>query len=104
VVHLVGASSGIKVNSERKRLPDYWYESRHRYFRKHFGYAGMLAADGLWLLGHLMMRVRRMFTGVSHSAVAKWETRDLLRHSARQLARPAGAHGGTDCRGKGGGP
>jgi N-acetylglucosaminyl-diphospho-decaprenol L-rhamnosyltransferase len=89
VVHLVGGSSGVTTDWSAKRLPDYWFESRHRYFRKHFGYLGMAAADLAWLVGHLLMRVRRLFTGVSHSAVAKSETRDLLRHSLKQLVRPA---------------
>jgi GT2 family glycosyltransferase len=88
VVHLVGGSSGVTTNWSAKRLPSYWFESRHRYFRKHFGYLGMLAADVAWLIGHLLMRVRRLFTGVSHSAVAKSETRDLLRHSLRQIIHP----------------
>jgi len=88
VIHLVGGSSGVTTNWSAKRLPSYWFESRHRYFRKHFGYLGMIAADAAWLIGHLLMRLRRLLTGVSHSAVAKSETRDLLRHSARQILRP----------------
>ena len=88
VVHLVGQSSGI-VNEEKgaKRLPAYWFESRHRYFRKHFGYLGMVAADGAWLCGHAINSIRRLVTGVSHSAVARSETRDLLRHSVREISR-----------------
>jgi GT2 family glycosyltransferase len=89
VVHLVGGSSGVTTDWGARRLPNYWFESRHRYFRKHFGYLGMVAADAAWLAGHVLMRVRRLFTGVSHSAVAKSETRDLLRHSLRQLVRPS---------------
>ena len=76
VVHLVGQSSGVTVNSAAKRLPAYWFDSRHRYFRKHYGYLGTLAADTAWLVGHMLMRARRFFTGVSHSAVANAETRD----------------------------
>ncbi|MGN6367654.1 MAG: glycosyltransferase family 2 protein [Phycisphaerae bacterium] len=88
VVHLVGRSSGI-VNQEKaaRRLPAYWFESRHRYFRKHFGYFGMVAADAAWLSGHTLNCLRRLVTGVSHSAVARFETRDLLRHSVREMKR-----------------
>jgi hypothetical protein len=88
VVHLVGRASGI-VNEQKgaKRLPAYWFESRHRYFRKHFGYLGMIAADGAWLCGHAINTVRRLVTGVSHSAVARSETRDLLSHSVREIGR-----------------
>ncbi len=88
IVHLVGGSSGVTTNWSAKRLPSYWFESRHRYYRKHFGYLGMIAADLLWLIGHMLMRIRRLFTGVSHSAVAKSETRDLLRHSLREIVHP----------------
>ncbi len=93
VVHLVGQSSGVTTDWSARRLPGYWFDSRHRYFRKHFGYFGTLAADGAWLTGHVLMRIRRLFTGVSHSAVAKAETGDLLRHSGRRLFRPATAGG-----------
>jgi len=88
VVHLVGRSSGI-VNEEKgaKRLPAYWFESRHRYFRKHFGYLGMIAADAAWLSGHALNGLRRLATGVSYSAVARFETRDLLRHSLREMTK-----------------
>jgi N-acetylglucosaminyl-diphospho-decaprenol L-rhamnosyltransferase len=85
VVHLVGQSSGVTTLSAAKRLPAYWFDSRHRYFRKHYGYLGTLVADTAWLTGHLLMRARRLLTGVSHSAVAHAETRDLLRHSAHHL-------------------
>jgi GT2 family glycosyltransferase len=88
VVHLVGQSSGVTKNSAAQRLPAYWFDSRHRYFRKHYGYLGAVAADSAWLMGHGLMRLRRFFTGVSHSAVAHAETRDLLRHSARRLLHP----------------
>ena len=88
VVHLVGQASGVTTDWSARRLPAYWFESRHRYFRKHFGYLGMLAADGMWFTGHVMMRVRKLFTGVSHSAVAKSETGDLFRHAVRQALRP----------------
>jgi GT2 family glycosyltransferase len=90
VVHLVGQASGIVRGKpkERKRLPAYWFESRHRYFRKHFGYAGMIGADMLWFGGHTLHSIRKLFTGVSHAAVAQKETTDLLRHSLRHALRP----------------
>lgn len=38
VVHLVGKSTGVTArNSRPKRRPDYWFESRRRFFVKHHG-------------------------------------------------------------------
>jgi hypothetical protein len=91
VVHLVGQASGVTVAPGQKRLPAYWFESRHRYFRKHFGYAGMLAADVLWLTGHALDRVRKLVTRTSHAPVAKCEARDLLRHMMHALRHPPAA-------------
>lgn len=85
VVHLVGQSSGVTSQRAARRLPPYWFASRHRYFRKHFGYCGAIAADGLWLLGHTLNRIRRLCTGVSYSCCAQRETRDFIAHEARQL-------------------
>jgi GT2 family glycosyltransferase len=88
VVHLVGQSSGINVAPGQKRLPKYWFESRHRYFRKHFGWVGTLFADWCWVNGHVLDRLRKVVTGTSHASPAKFEVRDLIRHSWRQLAHP----------------
>jgi GT2 family glycosyltransferase len=88
VVHLVGAASGIVVAAGQKRLPSYWFESRNRYFRKHFGRVGMVLADWLWVNGFVLDRLRKLMTGVSHAAVAKGEFGDLLRHSVREWTRP----------------
>lgn len=85
VVHLVGQASGITKDLSAKRLPAYWFESRHRYFRKHFGYTGMALADAAYIAGCALNRIRRVCTGVSHSAAAKGEIADFLRHSVRQL-------------------
>jgi GT2 family glycosyltransferase len=58
VMHLEGASTGIRDASQRR--PRYWYESRRRYFVKHFGRLGLLAADVLWLMGRASLALRRM--------------------------------------------
>lgn len=66
VVHLRGGSSSVKSDSAgRRRMPRYYYESRSRYFRKHYGRAGLLAANLLWQAGaliawgHCLLRARR---------------------------------------------
>ena len=60
VVHHVGASTG--VSDERKvakRVPDYWFDSRRRYFLKNHGAVGAAAADVAWLFGFSLHSLRQ---------------------------------------------
>jgi hypothetical protein len=59
VLHLEGASTGIRAAAQRR--PAYWYASRRRFFVKHHGIFGLLAADLLWTLGRLLFLVRAGF-------------------------------------------
>jgi hypothetical protein len=56
VMHLEGASTGIQHTARRR--PVYWYASRRRFFAKHYGLAGLAAADVLWAVGHASLRLR----------------------------------------------
>ena len=58
VVHLEGSSSGIR--DTQRRRPPYWYDSRRRYFVKHFGVPGLMLADTLWAIGRLSMMLRHI--------------------------------------------
>ena len=58
VMHVEGASTGIKST---KRRPQYWYDSRRRFFIKHHGVLGLICADTLWALGRLSFVLRRLF-------------------------------------------
>lgn len=58
VMHIEGASTGIKT---KKRRPAYWFNSRRRYFVKHYGVGGLLLADMLWSAGRMSFFVRRFF-------------------------------------------
>lgn len=62
IVHLEGSSTGI---SRTKPLPRYWYESRRRYFVKHFGIVGLWAADFAWMFGRVIRVLRRKKTPAS---------------------------------------
>ena len=78
VMHLEGASTGIRAAS--KRRAGYWYDSRRRFFVKHYGIAGLVAADILWAFGRLSFLLRR---GLHLSASRgnndpKWFMFDLL--------------------------
>lgn len=58
IVHLEAAATGIRA-ADRPR-PRYWFDARRRFFRKHYGLAGWLAADLLWLFGRLVRPVRKL--------------------------------------------
>jgi N-acetylglucosaminyl-diphospho-decaprenol L-rhamnosyltransferase len=59
VVHLRGRSNPVKeMTAERKRRPAYWYESRARYYAKHYGWWGLLGANVAWWLGRGVSLVR----------------------------------------------
>lgn len=64
VVHLVGQSSGV-TDSKRppKRLPQYWFDSRQRYFLKNYGWLYTALADIFWASGFAVWRLRRVFQG-----------------------------------------
>ncbi|MEO0948540.1 MAG: glycosyltransferase family 2 protein [Cyanobacteria bacterium J06641_5] len=61
VMHIRGQSTGVTQLSEQpKRLPDYWFESRQRYFVKNYGlfYTGL--TDIVWMVAYALWRVRRV--------------------------------------------
>ena len=57
VMHIEGASTGIKSTERR---PAYWYNSRRRYFLKHYGVTGLIVADLLLSIGRLSFFLRRL--------------------------------------------
>lgn len=48
IVHLEGKTTGVE---KTKPMPRYWYDSRRRFFVKHYGIRGLWAADLAWTLG-----------------------------------------------------
>ena len=59
VTHLEGGATGIR--QARRRRGQYWYDSRRRYFIKHFGIPRWILADLLWGLGRLSLLARTRF-------------------------------------------
>ncbi|WP_404784561.1 glycosyltransferase family 2 protein [Altericista sp. CCNU0014] len=60
VVHLVGQSTGVTdTRRSPQRMPQYWFESRQRYFLKFHGARYTAIADLLWMVGFALWRVRR---------------------------------------------
>ena len=64
VVHLVGQSSGVTdTKKPPKRLPQYWFYSRRRYFLKNYGLVYTALTDVTWASGFAAWRVRRVLQG-----------------------------------------
>ncbi|MBF2026925.1 MAG: glycosyltransferase family 2 protein [Oscillatoriales cyanobacterium C42_A2020_001] len=61
VMHILGQSTGVTAkNQAPKRLPQYWYDSRRRYFLKNHGWFYAAVADASWLVGYGLWRIRRV--------------------------------------------
>jgi hypothetical protein len=59
VAHIGGASTGIKDERSKRRMPAYWFDSRRHYFQKNHGDVYLALSDVLFALGHSLWRVRR---------------------------------------------
>lgn len=60
IIHYVGQSSGINSAGMTKRMPDYWFDSRRRYFLKNYGVMHAVLADFCWLVGFSSWKLRNM--------------------------------------------
>ncbi|MBL8764883.1 MAG: glycosyltransferase family 2 protein [Phycisphaerae bacterium] len=84
IVHLEGSATGIA--SAGRRRGRYWFDSRRRYLVKHLSVFGLLAADVLWLIGHVSLAARRLLGLCGHDQtnprLFAW---DLLWGDARAL-------------------
>ncbi|MCY2978696.1 MAG: glycosyltransferase family 2 protein [Planctomycetota bacterium] len=81
VIHLVGQASGVTSSktSIRKRRPAYWFESRGRYFLRHYGKIGFFAANVAWLTGHLIYGATTRLRGRTNQD-PPYFIRDFLKH------------------------
>lgn len=61
VMHIAGQSTGVTAkNSQNKRLPKYWFESRQRYFVKNYGWLYSALTDAVWIVSFTLWRIRRV--------------------------------------------
>jgi len=64
IIHIVGQSTGVTTPTDTpKRLPQYMFDSRRRYFLKNHGWLYTALADMAWLSGYAVWRVRRVLQG-----------------------------------------
>ena len=79
VMHLEGASTGIRATV--KRRAGYWFDSRRRFFIKHYGVTGLITSDILWFIGrssYLLRRSLHLGARRNHNTDPKWFMFDLL--------------------------
>jgi N-acetylglucosaminyl-diphospho-decaprenol L-rhamnosyltransferase len=96
IMHLSGESTGASGTANAaKRMPDYWFASRSRYFVKNHGIAYARMADCAFILGMTFWRIRN-FAFRRHGIHRARMLRDFLRTSVlfksrASIARRTGA-------------
>ena len=86
VLHIGSVSTGMKG---WKRPPDYWYDSRRRYYEKHHGRIGALLATAAHLAGAGLFRLRCLLAR-RKSDMPPGHLSYLTRHALR--AQPGPVH------------
>jgi hypothetical protein len=89
VVHLVGQTSGVtNKQDQNRRKPKFWFETRQRYFVRHYGVLKSFAIDLAHLTSFLLWRLRRRLQGKPDPDPAHYAsdllTKNLL--ASRRLA------------------
>jgi N-acetylglucosaminyl-diphospho-decaprenol L-rhamnosyltransferase len=73
VVHL---NQGYSNNLKIRRLPNYYYRSRARYFMKYYGRLGFILTNILWYLGRFIS-INREFLESKEKKVPPYSYRDI---------------------------
>ncbi len=87
VTHLAGGATNVSVSDESTqregRRPEYWFDSRRRYFDKHLGASRALAADLAFAVGHGQWWLRQKLLRRPVRTPPNF-LRDLLGHRLRR--------------------
>lgn len=83
ITHIGCVSTGML--DHEKRMPRYWFDSRHRYFLKHHGRAYAAASDAAWIAGHLVGSAKRKLIGRGAPSRPRMLS-DFVMASVRDLA------------------
>lgn len=82
IVHIAGQSTGVTARVNRPaRVPDYWFDSRRRFFVKNYGRLYAIGADLAWMGSHILGRFRKWLQRAP-SAFPPGLLGDYWRHSA----------------------
>jgi N-acetylglucosaminyl-diphospho-decaprenol L-rhamnosyltransferase len=96
IIHLVGQSSGVTGQQRTgKRRPAYWFESRHRYYRRHYGALRTLAADFLWAGGYAVSSLLQKLRGRQRTD-PPWLWWDFVRYNLKDYFRRPRAAGAME--------
>jgi hypothetical protein len=93
VIHIAGQSTKLtERDAAPKRLPEYWFESRRRYFQVTLGFRRALLTDMLTLAAGALGQIKLTLQGRRHEIVPQYLS-DVWRHSVlhtrnRVLAEP----------------
>jgi len=82
VTHIGSVSTGMA--DDTRRMPGYWFDSRHRYFIKHHGRLYTALCDASWLAGFALRRVKLAALGRPHRTRPAM-LRDFVGSSVRRL-------------------
>jgi len=80
VIHLVGQTTGVKINNQPKRIPSYLLDARRRYFLKNHGPFYAALADASMIVGLSLNRLHLLLTGKADNT-APHRLSDAFRHS-----------------------
>lgn len=81
VMHIAGQSTKVTIRNDKpKRLPDYWFESRRRYYLVNHGLVYALLTDIASLLGNMIGKIKRILTLKTNEEQPYYIT-DIFRHS-----------------------
>jgi len=82
VMHIAGQSTGVTATTDQpKRLPQYWFNSRRRYFVKNHGRFYTAIVDIVWFIAFALWRIRRIVQRKPDSD-PPYLLRDFLKNSA----------------------
>ena len=81
ITHFVGQSSeSNRLKNSYKYVPQYWFDSRRRYFVKNHSVLYAATADISWFFGFLIWNLRKMITG-EQGQKANYFWLDFIRNS-----------------------
>lgn len=81
VMHVMGQSTGVTAQGgPPRRLPQYWFESRRRFFVKNYGVFYASCADLAWVVGCVSWRLRRLIQRKSEME-PPYVLRDFIQNS-----------------------
>jgi N-acetylglucosaminyl-diphospho-decaprenol L-rhamnosyltransferase len=88
VMHIRGKSTGLgdQQPTDRRPMPTYWFHSRRRFWVKNYGLVRTALADGVWIGGFSLWKVRQKLQGKPDCDPPNFLT-DFIRNSVFSKGR-----------------